>query len=342
MRPRRPRHAIAGALGILALASLFPPTATAADVIDMTVTSRPIDHFRIGSDQMRFGELEFAGGLEMTATSRHFGALSALHVFDDQSRLLGVADTGFWYAGRIVRDANLRPTGLDDFTMWEIVPGRAKWQSDAEGIAVSGSEVHVSFEQKHRIADYELPADGHPRFVSERQPPVPMRELRSNRGFETIAIAPATTAWPGALVGVAEESLDKNRNMMAFVRRTDGASFEFSVRRSDEFDATDGRFLPDGDLILLERRFNIVDGVAMRLRRISGKDIAPGATVDGEVLLTADMRYQIDNMEGLSITIDPDGTPRLTLVSDDNHSILQRNLLLEFRLVGPEPSGASG
>ena len=33
---------------------------------------------------------------------------------------------------------------------------------------------------------------------------------------------------------------------------------------------------------------------------------------------------------------DPDGTPRLTLISDDNLSILQRNLLLEFRLVGPE------
>ena len=51
-------------------------------------------------------------------------------------------------------------------------------------------------------------------------------------------------------------------------------------------------------------------------------------------MLEADLLYQIDNMEGLAITTDPDGTPRLTIVSDDNHSILQRNLLLEFRLVG--------
>ena len=163
---------------------------------------------------------------------------------------------------------------------------------------------------------------------------MPLYELRRNRGFETVTIAPPASPLAGALVGVTEKSLDRNGNIMAFVRRPDGSSFEFSVRRVGEFDVTDGQFLPDGDLILLERRFNIADGVAMRLRRIANGDIARGVTVDGEELLQADLLYQIDNMEGLSITIDPDGTPRLTLVSDDNHSILQRNLLLEFRLVG--------
>ena len=108
------------------------------------------------------------------------------------------------------------------------------------------------------------------------------------------------------------------------------------MKRIGEFDITDGDFLPGGDMILLERRFNMSDGVAMRLRRIHGADIEKGATVDGEILLEADLLYQIDNMEGLSVTIDPDGTPRLTLVSDDNHSILQRNLLLEFRLIGQD------
>jgi hypothetical protein len=49
-------------------------------------------------------------------------------------------------------------------------------------------------------------------------------------------------------------------------------------------------------------------------------------------MLEADMRYQIDNMEGLDIWQAPDGTTRLSLVSDDNKSILQRNLYLEFAL----------
>jgi hypothetical protein len=42
----------------------------------------------------------------------------------------------------------------------------------------------------------------------------------------------------------------------------------FTVKRSGEFDITDGAFLPDGDLLLLERSFSMADGVGMRLRRI--------------------------------------------------------------------------
>lgn len=52
-----------------------------------------------------------------------------------------------------------------------------------------------------------------------------------------------------------------------------------------------------------------------------------------KILLEADMRFQIDNLEGMDITADTDGSARITLVSDDNHSLLQRNLMLEFKLV---------
>jgi len=326
-------------LRALGLAVLFAASAAQAapDAITMDVTARPIANFRIGSSQQRFGELEFAGGLEMNGSSRHFGALSAIHVFGDQSRILGVADTGFWYKGRIERDPSGRATGLAQVSMREMTEfGEGKWLTDAEGMTVSGDDAYVSFERVHRIAELKLGKDGFPVLQRQYEPPVDLRELRSNRGFETIAVAPDGLAYAGALVGISEKSLDRNRNIMGFVRHRDGSSFEFSVRRIGEFDITDGDFLPDGDMILLERRFNMSDGVAMRLRRIRGSDIEKGATVDGEILLEADLLYQIDNMEGLSVTIDPDGTPRLTLVSDDNHSILQRNLLLEFRLVGKD------
>ena len=57
------------------------------------------------------------------------------------------------------------------------------------------------------------------------------------------------------------------------------------------------------------------------------------ATVQIEVLIEADMSHQIDNMEGLEVIERPDGEIRVILVSDDNHSILERNLMLEFRLI---------
>jgi hypothetical protein len=70
----------------------------------------------------------------------------------------------------------------------------------------------------------------------------------------------------------------------------------------------------------------------MRLRRIAGGTIAVGARLDGEVLLDAGMASQIDNMEGLAVRQDESGRVILTLVSDDNQSILQRTLILEFAL----------
>ena len=50
------------------------------------------------------------------------------------------------------------------------------------------------------------------------------------------------------------------------------------------------------------------------------------------MLFEADMSYQIDNMEGLDVWTRADGALIVSLISDDNHSILQRNLYLEFVL----------
>ena len=65
---------------------------------------------------------------------------------------------------------------------------------------------------------------------------------------------------------------------------------------------------------------------------IDGEAIRPGAVVGGEVLIDADLGQQIDNMEGLDVVAMAEDDIRVIVVSDDNHSILQRNLMLEFRL----------
>jgi hypothetical protein len=45
------------------------------------------------------------------------------------------------------------------------------------------------------------------------------------------------------------------------------------------------------------------------------------------------MGYEIDNMEGLTVTRNAAGETLLTMVSDDNFSMLQRTLLLRFAVV---------
>ncbi|MCV4593953.1 esterase-like activity of phytase family protein, partial [Escherichia coli] len=81
---------------------------------------------------------------------------------------------------------------------------------------------------------------------------------------------------------------------------------------------TDLAFLPSGDMLLLERRFSYFRGVASRLRRIPAAAIAPGATVDGPVVFSADAGHQIDNMEGLAVRRDASGATVLSMISDDN------------------------
>ena len=70
----------------------------------------------------------------------------------------------------------------------------------------------------------------------------------------------------------------------------------------------------------------------MRIRQIKGADIKPGAVLNGTVLMEADLAYQIDNMEALDVWQRQDGATMISLMSDDNHSILQRTMYLEFRL----------
>lgn len=166
--------------------------------------------------------------------------------------------------------------------------------------------------------------------------PASVKTIDPNRGLEALA-APPPGPLGGATVLIVEHSLDRHRNHRGWIvgGPRDGT---FSLVRSGDYDVTDAAFLPDGDLLVLERSLEIPFGLGMRIRRIAGADLVPGATIDGDVLIEADLRDQIDNMEGLAIRTSGEGETIVALVSDDNNSPLQRTLLLYFALVG-DPRG---
>ncbi len=309
---------------------------TAAFAQDIEVKSRTIENFRIGSTETRFGPLEFNGGLEWTSGNRDFGSLSGLRFTAPGSALLAVSDNGFWISGAIGRDGEGHAASFDQVRIVEMSDQDGKrtsekWNTDAEGLLVDGDKVSVSFERNHRISTGTLD-QATLLFTAKEEPlPVPARELRDNRGFETLTKASNESPLQGARVAVTEKSLNKDGNIFAGVMEGPRKGM-FFVKRDNEYDVSDGDFLPDGDLLLLERRFSMASGVAMRIRRIEGADIKPGATVDGPILFEADMAYQIDNMECLDVWQRSDGATMISLASDDNHSILQRNIYLEFKL----------
>lgn len=327
---------LAKAAFALALVASAPTHTQPAPVDQIEISARPIKQFHIGHEDKSFGPLEFVGGLELTSSSRDLGALSAFRFITPGADFIGVADTGFWFFGTIVRDAEQRPTGMENFRLEQMndESGQSvdrKWLVDAEGLAVKDGIATVGFERNHRIAQFRIEPDGMKAAFGELDFLVPANELRKNRGFETVAHTHPQGQNEGGLVIVSEKSLDKQGNIFAAIIEGPNRGV-FTVKRNGNFDITDGAFLSNGDLLLLERSYTMAEGVKMRLRRIYGESIAKGAVADGPVLLEADMSYQIDNMEGLDVWRRADGAQIVSLISDDNHSILQRNLYLEFIL----------
>lgn len=332
--------------GVIALVVLSAAAAHAAPPLrPIDLVTRPVERFLPTSEDTRFGQLEFRGGLELGAADWEFGSLSGLDFTDDGS-ILAVSDKGRWFSARPVM-AGGRLVGLVDAGIAPILnsagdPLSGKRWGDAEGVRIveqdGRSKAYVVFE---RINDMRIFAG--PDFVASPSVDVPMpqafKAMTGRDGAEAIAVAPASGPLGGGLVVVAE-----------LLRTGDGDSRgwivggpkpgTFAVRRLDDYDVTDAAFLPGGDLLLLERKYGFPYGIAARIRRIAEADLGPGRTIDGPVIFEATLGHQIDNMEGLAVTEGPDGETLIALLSDNNQNPLQRTLLLYFALVEEKDSTA--
>ena len=308
-----------------------------AGALAIEITSQAIEAFDPRDlSRTRFGKLEFRGGLVLTSSYRDFGGISALRVAADGEHFLSLSDKGNWLRGRIVyRDG--QPIAIADAEMAPILGADGKpliahgWY-DTESLAEDGEgSVYVGIERVNEIVKFDYGKDG---LAARGQPmPVPagVKTLPNNKGLECLVALPKGVPLGGTLIAASERGLDAAGNLHAWLIGAGGGAF--TVKRSDEFDISDCAVTPTGDLLLLERRFSWARGVAMRMRRIPLASIKPGALVDGPELVFADMSYQVDNMEGLSVHRDASGKLVLTIISDDNFSPLQRTLLLQFTLM---------
>jgi len=317
--------------------ALILGSAAGAQSAKIQVEARPIKSFHLSEpSRTRFGSLEFRGGLELTSTHRDFGGVSAIRVAADGAHFVALTDKARWFTGRIVYDAD-RPAGIVEAVLAAMLgpdgrPLAARGWFDTESIAEDGGTLYVGIERVNRIVRFDFGRDG----VRARGVPIPVppgiATLPDNKGLEAMVVVPQGLPLAGTLIAISERGLDARGNLKAFLIGGPNPG-EFSIVRRDGFDVSDCALLPSGDLLLLERRYSPAHGIAMRIRRVALGAIAPGAHVDGAELVSADMGYQIDNMEGLSVHRSAAGDVVLTLVSDDNFSPLQRTILLQFKLV---------
>ena len=210
-------------------------------------------------------------------------------------------------------------------------PLAARGWYDTESLAERDGILYVGIERVEQIVRFDYRRDG---LLARGQPinvPADFKTLTYNKSLECVA-APQQGPLAGDLIAVSEKSLDAAGNLRSFVLGTNRVT-RFSVKRTDEFDVSDCTILQPDDLLLLERRFSFVRGIAIRIRRVPISSLKEGAVVDGRTMIEADLAYEIDNMEGISIHRTTGGETIITIVSDDNFSVLQRNLLLQFAVV---------
>ncbi|ABD86116.1 esterase-like activity of phytase family protein [Rhodopseudomonas palustris] len=310
----------------------------AADApVAIEVNARPLRSFDTRDpSHVRFGALQFRSGLILTSPFRGFGGLSALRLDDRGERFVAISDKATWFTGRIVyRGRDM--VGLADVEAAPMLgadgrPITARGWYDSESLALDNGIAYVGLERVQQILKFDFGRDGIRARGEVLATPPALRKLPSNKGLEALLLVPKGLPMAGTLIALSERGLDADGNIVGFLigGKTPGP---FAVRRRDDFDISDACLLPDGELLVLERKFSLLTGAGIRIRRIALRSLAPGAVIDGPSIFDADLGDEIDNMEGLDVHRGAAGDLVVTLVSDDNFSMIQRTLLLQFTLL---------
>ena len=318
----------------LGFAMLVDPKAdVSAGETEIEIHAEQINAFaKEGSSADLTGELEFRGGLILTSPNKSFGGISSLIMYRDGVHFIAASDWGVWFRGRILYKDN-RPAGIGDAVMAPMLDtdGKPPPRIDSESMATDGRWLYVGIERDQRILRYRY---GKRLFSTPGEDvPVPpeILTLPDNQSLESLILVPKKFPLGGTLLAISEHGLDNKGNIKAFLIAgpTPG---RLTIKRTDSYDISDAVSLPQGDILILERKYEPDRGMMMRIRRIPLSEIRPDTLVDGRVIFEADARYNIDNMEALSVHRSRSGDTILTIMSDNNFLPTQRTLLLQFAL----------
>jgi hypothetical protein len=338
--------AAAAALAVAAALSSMATAPRAAASLTLEVAPVPLD----ASDPSRtaVGPLRYLGGLSLSSADARFGGLSDLRVSPDGARLFAVSDCGYGLTASLSYDGGGRLTGVADARLVELTGptgdplGMA--ESDAESL-VLGERLEVGFEGRARVQSYAA----EPPFGGPAGPlpfPAGVSQCGRNGGLETM-----TDTGDGRRLLVCETRRAASSTVPAWVGRGgEWAARDYPLAfdggwAGEPFRPTGATRLPEGDLLLVERRFPPIGARIVRLARSSLEGTGPLETRE---IARFESPLTLDNFEGVEARRDASGRTLVYLLSDDNgcaktsgssrsslqQSGVQRTLLLLFALEG--------
>lgn len=279
----------------------------------------------------RVGRLTYLGGITLASDDPAFGGFSSMHVAGDRFTLL--SDGGSFIAFRMGRDWRIGDLHFGNLpagpgTGWE----KADRDSESMTVDPATGETWVGFESHNAIWRY---APGFARAEARARPRA-MAHWPHGGGPESLV-----RLADGHFVTLSEtgrKSCRHAHDALWFERdpTIDPTSgFRFCYRPPRHYDPSDAAELPDGDLLVLNRRFRLPYDFSAILTIVPRAGIAPGRTVAGTPIAAFAAPLIHDNFEALAVVREGDDTI-VWIASDDNQSKLQRSLLLKFRLDLPD------
>ena len=294
--------------------------------IDPRVTATPVALDPSDPARDRVGALHYLGGWVLHGRDSRFGGFSSLVVAGD--RFLTVSDTGsflnFRFDGR-------RVTG-SAISELDLCPARCatKQDRDAESTArdPATGTTWIGFENSNEIWRYDATlthATGHAASPAMRRWPL-------NRGPESVV-----RLRDGRFLVIGENDKGpkpKTSPLLLFagdpVDHPEPAAIA-GYRPPAGFDPSDATELPDGRIMILNRRVTLSDGFVSAITVIDPKAIRAGEVLDGREIARLEPPLTVDNMEGVSAQT-VGGRTIVWMISDDNFMPFERTLLLEFAL----------
>ena len=273
----------------------------------------------------QFGALALVGAIRLRSEAPAFGGFSAIALRGGRITLLN--DGGNWiaFALRGGRPVEARGGYLPDGpgTGWE------KRDRDSESLVLDAAtgRAWIAFENGNSIWRFAPGFTRAERFVR----PEAMRRWPPNGGAEAM-----TRLADGRFVVIGERAAKRRLPKPGLIFAGDPTTApppeRFLYRPPPGFDPSDAAVLPNGDLLVLNRRFRMPFRFDATLVRVPAATIRPGATVHGRIIARLGAPAFAENWEGVTVTREGDAT-MLWLVSDEDMGLFQRTLVAKFRLV---------
>lgn len=275
----------------------------------------------------RLGELTWLGGIRLSSPDPAFGGFSAIRVAGDRFTL--VSDGGNIVQFRMSSNWQISDSS---FANLPAGPGTGwfKADRDSESLTVDpvSGQTWLGFERFNAIWRY---APGFAAAERHAEPPT-MASWSENGGAEAMVRLKS-----GAFVVLSEADGPKGKpGRFGLVFAQDPTmdprpAFTFTYVPPTGFQPTDMAELPDGRLLILNRRGVPFEGFTAKLALVERGAIRPGAKVAGREIAVFAGSIAHDNFEALAVS-DEGGKPVVWIASDDNGNWFQRSLLLKFRL----------